>query len=773
MKVNLFTLMPILCLIFVYFLSESKSKQVFDKAMKAGIVCVNTTNVLLFGMAGTGKTSTKHLLLGLDPPSDQNRESTPCANKSERVYIRQIRRTQKLKMEAEEEDIATSWKPVSNDDLQESIVNAIKYSSDIFSFEENAISQELGIALKQLETIDPPSDSSFVTSKAYESNPSSNIPRQKGLGRKNKAFLETVSNFTRSIQHLTVRSDDVVSTRSFGSNWIYLIDSGGQPHFHNLLPLFIPRISVSLYVLRLSDGLYDHPLVKYYKAGEQTGEPFESHLSVLDNFKYLVQSIQSHNKDCKLICIGTHKDQEWKCVEKIADKNRILKKFAEKECIKTNTIFYHLNEMEIVFPLDCKTPNDFESNKIANYIRQYIGEIRNEIKVPLWWYVLEISIEKVLKDLNGRKVLRITECEDIAKALNNFHEDALFEALKYFHRHNIFHYYPEILSNIVFCDTQVLLDKVTEIVKYTNFVRESKAPVPGQGNWLEMIKKGIISIKILSDKKFGSHFVEGLFEPTHLVTIFKHLMIATPFRCLSDIPSQDEQLYMPSILSMLSAAELNKKRAALTSIPLVLWFKNSWQFCGVFCCLQVYLIKEREWEIDIEDADPPSRNFVQLTRCDGECSITLIDSLSFVEIYCEVNSIATCSEQEILFGVYKDILSGFECSYKALKYMYEKPEVSFLCPHSEVPRPSSILPDSEASSSQHVLHPAVVLSEKSCINKIIVQCTQKRKCLFELTKDYDNWFSACFLRTDYGAMSQPFSYLSNESEGVKGELVCL
>ncbi len=44
--------------------------------MKAGFIRVNTTNISLFGMAGTGKTSTKQLLLGLPPPEDRN---TPLA----------------------------------------------------------------------------------------------------------------------------------------------------------------------------------------------------------------------------------------------------------------------------------------------------------------------------------------------------------------------------------------------------------------------------------------------------------------------------------------------------------------------------------------------------------------------------------------------------------------------------------------------------------------------------------------------------------------------
>ena len=91
--------------------------------MKAGFVRVKATNILFFGMAGTGKTSTKHLLLGLPPPKDHN--STPLASTAERICIRQIRDTTKLKMEAQE-DPSRIWRPVSSDDLQRIVADVMK-----------------------------------------------------------------------------------------------------------------------------------------------------------------------------------------------------------------------------------------------------------------------------------------------------------------------------------------------------------------------------------------------------------------------------------------------------------------------------------------------------------------------------------------------------------------------------------------------------------------------------------------------------------------------
>ena len=49
-----------------------------------------------------------------------------------------------------------------------------------------------------------------------------------------------------------------------GSNWIHLIDSGGQPEFFDLLPIFIHHASSLVFVQRLCDSLRDYPVVEFY-----------------------------------------------------------------------------------------------------------------------------------------------------------------------------------------------------------------------------------------------------------------------------------------------------------------------------------------------------------------------------------------------------------------------------------------------------------------------------------------------------------------------------
>ena len=48
-------------------------------------------------------------------------------------------------------------------------------------------------------------------------------------------------------------------------DFLYFLDSGGQPQFHELLPSFVPNLSTILFVLKLSETFSQHPVVEYYQ----------------------------------------------------------------------------------------------------------------------------------------------------------------------------------------------------------------------------------------------------------------------------------------------------------------------------------------------------------------------------------------------------------------------------------------------------------------------------------------------------------------------------
>ena len=124
---------------------------------------------------------------------------------------------------------------------------------------------------------------------------------------------------------------------------------------------------------------------------------------------------------------------------------------------------------------------------------------------PIWWYVLEIT----LKDLSTyleRMVLSKQECLEVAHLLN-ISTEALVEALKFFHYQHIFHYYLDILPDVVFTSPQVLLDKLTELVKEAYCMRKTpsqsaNSPTARSGKWKKFRDHGIITLEFLSNSYY-------------------------------------------------------------------------------------------------------------------------------------------------------------------------------------------------------------------------------------------------------------------------------
>ena len=53
------------------------------------------------------------------------------------------------------------------------------------------------------------------------------------------------------------------SQQPYNYDLVYLFDTGGQPAFHAILPLFFPIVMLMIFVLKLSEKLDDHPIVHY------------------------------------------------------------------------------------------------------------------------------------------------------------------------------------------------------------------------------------------------------------------------------------------------------------------------------------------------------------------------------------------------------------------------------------------------------------------------------------------------------------------------------
>ena len=700
--------------------------------MKAGYVTVQIKNVLLFGMAGTGKTSVQNLIFGLPPP--EVRSSTPLAEAPKRV----IRNISQSKVQAGD----GKWEPVTVKKLEQMLADTIRSIAD----DLGDIPDELATKLKRLPDNKISAAKTLSTTTVDDTTKSSSADKDPS----NTNFEMMIADIAGSVQDIIAKK--VIDTSSgrhprevLGSNWVYFTDSGGQPHFYNLLPHFIKGISAALFALRLCEGLDEHPMVEYYKDGKEVGTRYPAALTTLETFRNLVQSIHSRSEkeSLRLVCIGTHLDKESECPEETLEQKNVKLLEDLPQDISDITMRYRSKQGsdKIIFPVDAKNVESDEQREqremMAKELHMVIDKCPSrEIKVPLWWYHFEIILETITRE-KGRKLLHKQECLKVAQLLR-FHEDALVAALEFFHEQHIFHYYPTILPDVVFCDTQVLLDKVTELVEYASFLRDGSYQTPVDGILLRKLRdRGIITLEFL--KGFSKHYVKGVFEPPELILIFKELLILTPIsvslHCDFDSSSVTMEYFMPSLLDPLNESDLEKCRVSTAeAAPLLFQFPNGWPRCGVFCCLQVYLVNHCKWELCLDESIP-KQNMVILRPPESPCIVTLIDSFFYIELHAE----ALTKDCEGEYPSIRDnVLEGIKASCEALRYSRDPPDLAFICPcdreqpQTEVMSQASHIRDPSATTSSQKRHVAV-------FNTKYIKCTKNCRKVYPLERKHKVW----------------------------------
>ena len=136
-------------------------------------------------------------------------------------------------------------------------------------------------------------------------------------------------------------------------------------------------------------------------------------------------------------------------------------------------------------------------------------------------------------------------CLEIASKLH-IDEVTLQAALMYLDELSLIFYYPEILPELVFTNPQVLLDKVTELVKVHFDLMHGTGPNQSctvGDYWQVFFDYALITVDFLSQKVFKKHYVPELFEPEHLIILFQKLLIFATYA--------DKKLFVPCLLPVL------------------------------------------------------------------------------------------------------------------------------------------------------------------------------------------------------------------------------
>ena len=617
--------------------------------MTHGYVEARDIKALIFGAAGTGKTHTIALLMDEEPPT--KRRSTPCATRPIRV--------DKIKEQG------GKWVRVTRDQLSQTIADTSTMLPQ--RARKTMSSAPSSSSHTPAETSEPKGASKLKTSSQPSAIAASTHHKK----------VSTSSAEDELLRRIEMSPYGHRAKKAFSRDRITLIDTGGQPQFHEVLPMFMRDTSASMFTIKLDDSLDDHPLIEFYdESGKLVGScrsPFTNQ-QILMRCMRVIQSQASQSQEgfCPTpIFVGTHMDLEVQCQEPREEKNQKIHNMLPP-ALQDNAIYCDKWLKELIFAVNAKTPGQHEK-KITAEIRRVIVE-RSHVKpkqIPLRWHALELALQKLMLEL-GRGALSKAEGLAVARRFH-FTDESFEEALKYLDNLNILFYYKDVLPDVIFCDPQVLLDKVTELVEHSYRLQTGACQhIAAAGKLRKFRDQGIVTLEMLSKKEFGRHYVQGLFSPVELLKLFKKLLIVSPIT--------EEEYLMPCLLRVTQEPTL---LAPSSSVPSLLFYFPNSPLLGIFCALVAYLLSQAKWELLL---DASSRSPVKVDRntihfkVSGDLpgKIILSDSFStYFQVSIEKTPRALCSK--VCPQIRDTILAGIRKASSALHYNNSVPKDAFFC----------------------------------------------------------------------------------------------
>ena len=682
---------------------QKKAKSLLEEALKRGFAECRTVVCLLVGVAGAGKTHTKHLLFRWAPPEFRN--STPLA----------VRPVQAIRVRASSQ--SGRLQEVDPDELDKILASTV--ASGVPMDRKNSL-QNLCCIRVQKQTkstgISPPSHS--------HENPTSKTPFY-SIGKKRNSDNKRIdfiinphyqpkkrsccccncfcsdSELQQSTKVALKETTHQIAHTSqpqqhMNCDWIYLIDSGGQNEFLEVMPAFLQHTSVCLFVMKLSELLSECPKIEYFENGKPVGEPVVCPFTNEQMLMRCVQTIQtqcthqdsSTNQESKLVMVGTHQDLAGQCKESIEEKNQTLHNKLCPEFDKS-LIFHREDMRQLVFPINAKNPGpqDYEvANKITENIFNVVSSLKPR-KTPISWFKFEQVIQKLCR-IYGKRIMHWKECLQVARSLHLSAKD-LNATLDHLANFGVIHYYWHLLPDIVFVDPQFLLDKISELVKYHYQLRHDPQPnTTLGGNLREFRNEGCITLELL--KQFPEHYTD-FFTAADFLKLINDRLIVT-----QHIGSG--KYFMPCLLRTMKPEEVDHYRVTASGVaPLAIHFSSGWVPHGVFCSLVAFLRSSQNsspWKLYPRPNDRSTQ--LCLTRnCikfqfpeDAPGSLTLIDAFSHFEVYVDA-PYDVCAR--LCLSIQQTLFRGIQKAAETYRYEQLVPKLAFLCKHGNN-RPHLALP---------------------------------------------------------------------------------
>ena len=465
---------------------------------------------------------------------------------------------------------------------------------------------------------------------------------------------------------------------------LYLMDIGGQPEFHEIMPVILDGPALHMVFFNLAFNLDDPIPVRFCQQdgtdslitynSSYTGK--QMIFQLLSSLYYLNKGLSSDTESAAVL-IGTYLDQlkshvgqGEKKIEEISDTLKEL--FSNVEFHNQAFLTYPTkNENSTIFiPVNNYSGDEEEIHHLQAFLRRIIDDRFGSVELPSSWLLFHLILRHRYEKVPGVCTLR--ECRALAKGCD-LDEHDVPQVLRYIHRHlGTILFYEDVpgLNELVICDPNVLFRSISQLVAVSFGGDKGYHTITA-----EIRKTGEIPVRVL--ERIGTQPSSCLLTNEHTIELFKHYKLLTEFN------SDDRITYfMPCLLKPDYSFEIScEALQALYPPPLLVRFDGNYIPMGVFSMLVVKL-SQGSWEPDV---DSRFHNHI-LFHTDSIFPVELIVQPAYLEFRIRIASYEEEEPEEVhqfCMEVRKTVLDNLNFVLTLHEHMKKaKFQLGFYCPGS-------------------------------------------------------------------------------------------
>ena len=542
-----------------------------------------------------------------------------------------------------------------------------------------------------------------------------------------RPHIDTISEY---IEHVLQTKGLSSIEHLHNMSMIYLVDTGGQPEFHELLPVILRGSALYFIFFSLAYGLYQKVHVRYRlpegdtRSSDITYDSFHSSIEMIHQLLSSFYSI--HNREFEVekgpdssassieegkshsaaILLATYADH-YKGDNHLLEINQQLLQWLESCEFDKNFLTYSTSSSLIFTPIDNMYGSKQEISKFESFLAPIIREFP-EVKLPHSFALFHLILQHKFESSG---VCSIEEAIELGSGCGIRRPDVI-TVLGYLHKHlGTILFYEEVteLREIVIVNPNILFQCLTEIIM------ESFAGTRSHATGSAHVREtGEISEEVIEGFKGILEGVgQSVLTPYHVICLLKH------FKLLQKMEREGEVVFFMPCLLKVNQEIIGSSYQAVSSTPipsLLVHFKGGYIPVGMFSALIVTLTTSHGWKLDRQERYRNSVQFILKLFI-----LKLVVHPSFVEVRVEKVSGDMEKIHEECMAVQEAIVSCLEEISSELPHLEKQFNLGYLC--------------SGSNDSAIPLH----VSIRESAHKML--CTRSPRChgLKDIDNDYQIW----------------------------------